>query len=124
MEYQLSWPYVAQDRDGGWYADCEGIMQDPDPNRTECEAMQWAIDRLAYKLGQARHGCKFLLCLLHQQDFDELTIQEMKRQMRFEGITEVLPDWTDSRIIRRYEQFMNALVDKSRCTPFYQERQA
>ena len=39
-------PYAAQDEDGAWYADCLGVMQDPDPNRTEAQALRWALDRL------------------------------------------------------------------------------
>ena len=39
-------PYVAQDPGGGWYADSCGVMQTPDPQRTEAEALRWALDRL------------------------------------------------------------------------------
>lgn len=45
----MSRPYVAQDDDGGWYGDCHGVMQDPDPNRTEADALRWTLERLIKK---------------------------------------------------------------------------
>jgi hypothetical protein len=44
----MSRPYVAQDDSGGWYGDCGGVMQDPDPKRTREQALEWSFERLIY----------------------------------------------------------------------------
>ena len=115
----MSWPYVAQDPSGGWYADCEGLMQDPDPGRTQIQAMEWCIDRLAGKLGQARHGCELLpykagvACLLHQPSFGDEDIAAMRKQMHDQQAPDyekVLPDWTTSRIVHFYESWVTSLI--------------
>jgi hypothetical protein len=42
----MSGPYVAQDDDGGWYADVGGVMLGPDPARTREQALEWAFERM------------------------------------------------------------------------------
>src|SRR5579871_1591780 len=114
----MSWPYVAQDLNGGWYADCEGVMLEPKINRTKEEALQWCVDRLAENLGQARHGCEKFVphCLLHHGFFEDEILVSMRRQMFTYGYTAATPDWPPMRVVRYYEKFINTLMKETNAT--------
>ena len=115
----MSWPYVAQNPGGGWYADCDGLQQDTDPDRSEVEALRWCVDRLAEKLGQERHGCARpgrVHCLLHKRLFTDEDITAIKQQMYVLGGPSTSPDWPTSTVIRAYEWWINNSLKETSTT--------